>query len=64
MAKNTTPQADENINNTPQIASDRGENLPLNLIEYASDVEMTTEIVFFEKDINSGLEDIKKDDIN
>ena len=70
MAKTVTLQIDDNVYNTLKRAADGDRRTLSNYIEYATinyifnsnvveDNEMT-EIMFFQKDMNKGLEDIKK----
>jgi len=70
MAKTVTLRIDDNVYNTLKRAADGDRRTISNYIEYATinyifnnnvveDNEMA-EIMFFEKDINNGLEDIKK----
>ena len=70
MAKTITLRIDDNVYNTLKRAADGDRRTLSNYIEYATinyifnsnvveDNEMT-EIMFFEKDMNKGLEDIKK----
>ena len=70
MAKTITLRIDDNVYNTLKRAADGDRRTISNYIEYATinyifnnnfvdDNEMK-EIIFFEKDINKGLDDIKK----
>ena len=70
MAKTITLRIDDNVYNTLKRAADGDRRTISNFIEYATinyifsnnlveDNEMA-EIMFFEKDITKGLEDIKK----
>ena len=70
MAKTITLRIDDNVYNTLKRAADGDRRTISNYIEYATinyvfnnnlvdDNEMK-EIMFFEKDINKGLDDIKK----
>jgi len=70
MPKTITLRIDDNVYNTLKRAADGDRRTISNYIEYATinyifnnniveDNEMT-EVMFFEKDINKGLEDIKK----
>ena len=70
MAKTVTLRIDDNVYNTLKRAADGDRRTISNFIEYATinyifsnnlveDNEMA-EIMFFEKDMNKGLEDIKK----
>jgi len=70
MAKTITLRVDDNVYNTLKRAADGDRRTISNFIEYATinyvfnnsvvdDIEMK-ETMFFEKDIDKGLEDIKK----
>ena len=70
MAKTITLRIDDNVYNTLKRAADGDRRTISNYIEYATinyifnnnvveDSEMT-EIMYFKKDMNKGLEDIKK----
>jgi predicted transcriptional regulator len=70
MAKTITLRVDENIYNTLKRAAEGDRRTISNFIEYATinyifdnnivdDTEMK-ELMFFEKDIKKGLDDIKK----
>jgi predicted transcriptional regulator len=70
MAKTITLRVDDNVYNTLKRAADGDRRTISNFIEYAAinyifnnnaadDGEMN-EVMFFEKDIKKGLEDIKK----
>ena len=70
MAKTITLRVDDNVYNTVKRAADGDRRTISNFIEYATinyifnnnvveDSEMT-EIMYFKKDMNKGLEDIKK----
>ena len=70
MAKTITLRVDDNVYNTLKRAADGDRRTISNYIEYAtinyvfnnniSDDEEMKEITFFEKDMDKGLEDIKK----
>ena len=70
MAKTITLRVDDNVYNTLKRAADGDRRTISNYIEYATinyvfnnsivDDEEMKEIMFFEKDIDKGLEDIKK----
>ena len=70
MAKTITLRVDDNIYNTLKRAADGDRRTISNYIEYAAmnyifnsnivdDIEMN-EILFFEKDLKNGIDDIKK----
>jgi len=70
MAKTITLRVDDNIYNTLKRAADGDRRTISNYIEYATmnyifnsnivdDIEMN-EILFFEKDLKNGIDDIKK----
>jgi len=70
MAKTITLRVDDNIYNTFKRAADGDRRTISNYIEYAAmnyifnnnivdDIEMN-EILFFEKDLKKGIDDIKK----
>jgi len=70
MAKTITLRVDDNIYNTLKRAADGDRRTISNYIEYATmnyilnsnivdDIEMN-EILFFEKDLKKGIDDIKK----
>jgi len=70
MAKTITLRVDDNVYNTLKRAADGDRRTISNYIEYATinyvfnnsitDDEEMKEIMFFEKDMDKGLEDIKK----
>jgi len=70
MAKTITLRVDDNIYNTLKRAADGDRRTISNYIEYATinyifnnnivdDIEMN-EILFFEKDLKNGIDDVKK----
>jgi predicted transcriptional regulator len=70
MPKTITLRVEDNVYNTLKRAADGDRRTISNFIEYATinyvfnnnivDDEEMKEIMFFEKDLNKGLEDIKK----
>ena len=70
MAKTITLRVDDNVYNTLKRAADGDRRTISNYIEYATinyvfnnsiaDDEEMKDILFFEKDMDKGLEDIKK----
>ena len=70
MAKTITLRVDDNIYNTVKRAADGDRRTISNFIEYATinyifnnnvvDDDEMKELMFFEKDIKKGLDDIKK----
>ena len=71
MPKTITLRVEDNVYNTLKRAADGDRRTISNFIEYATinyvfnnnivDDEEMKEIMFFEKDLNKGLEDIKKE---
>jgi len=70
MPKTITLRVEDNVYNTLKRAADGDRRTISNFIEYATinfilnnnivDDEEMNEIMFFEKDLNKGLEDIRK----